>query len=146
MKSDRPYLLDVNLLIALAWPSHVHHELAQAWFARTRRAGFRTCPVTEAGFVRISSNPKFSPVAATPADALALLDQITRLPEHEFWPDDLSLQAALSKIRPLVASHRQITDAYLAGLATSHGGILATLDRGAVVLSSSVELVGASRH
>jgi toxin-antitoxin system PIN domain toxin len=146
MKASRPYLLDVNLLIALAWPSHIHHELAQTWFRRGRRSGFRTCPVTQAGFVRISSNPKFTSAAVAPVDALALLDRITNLPEHEFWPDDVSLQDALSKIRPLVAAHRQVTDAYLAGLARAHGGILATLDRGAAVLSSSVELVGIAHH
>jgi predicted nucleic acid-binding protein len=32
-------LLDVNVLIALAWPNHVHHDLAQTWFERNRRHG-----------------------------------------------------------------------------------------------------------
>ena len=53
----RPYLLDINVLLALTWPSHVFHPQAQEWFARNRAAGFRTCPLTEIGFVRISSNP-----------------------------------------------------------------------------------------
>lgn len=134
----------MNLLIALAWPSHVHHQEAQAWFAGKRRAGFRTCPLTQAGFVRISCNPKFSPDAVAPSDALQLLEAITSLPEHDFWADDLSLEEALGKIQPLLAGHRQVTDAYLAGLAAVHGGILATLDRGATALSRAVELVRAS--
>ena len=25
------YLLDVNVLIALAWPNHVHHAAAHTW-------------------------------------------------------------------------------------------------------------------
>lgn len=29
-------LLDVNVLVALAWPNHVHHEAVQAWFTETR--------------------------------------------------------------------------------------------------------------
>src|SRR5712692_653800 len=69
----------VNLLIALAWPSHVHHRQAQEWFARRKKAGFRTCPLTETGFVRISSNPQFTPDAVSPSDALALLGRITSL-------------------------------------------------------------------
>ena len=141
MKSNRPYLLDVNLLIALAWPTHIHHEGAQAWSARKRRTGFRTFLMKQAGFVRILSSPRFSPAAVAPAHALALLTQITNLPEHKFWAGDCSFHEALSNVRPLLASHRQVTDAYLVGLALAHEGILATLDRGAAVLSSSVELV-----
>ena len=45
---------------------------------------------------------------------------------------------------PLVG-HRQITDAYLVALATSRGGVLATLDRGVLAVvgnnEKSVELV-----
>ena len=138
------YLLDVNLLIALAWPSHVHHAEAQSWFLRKRKAGFSTCPLTQTGFVRVSSNPKFIADAVSPADALSLLHEITRLPEHEFWPDTLSLDDALRKVGRLMAGHQQVTDAYLTGLALARAGILATLDRGAAALSAATELVGAS--
>lgn len=130
----KPYLLDVNVLIALAWPSHLHHPDAHAWFGRARKAGFRTCPLTQTGFVRISSNPKFTPDAVTPADALALLERITALPFHEFWPDDLSLREALTGQRLLVG-HRQITDAYLLALAARRGGALATFDRAVLSLT-----------
>ena len=91
----KPYLLDVNVLIALVWPSHLHHEQAQRWFARRRAAGFRTCPLTQTAFVRISSNPNFTPNAVGPREALALLDRITSMPEHAFWPDDLPLRTAI---------------------------------------------------
>ncbi len=145
---SRPYLLDVNVLIALAWPSHVHHAEAQAWFGRRRKVGFRTCPLTQLGFVRISSNPGFSPQAVSPKEAEDLLSRITALPEHGFWPDDLPYANALGqppgKIARTVAGHRQVTDAYLIGLAAAHGGVLATLDRAASALSGPVELVGPS--
>ena len=139
----KPYLLDVNLLVALAWPPHVHHAQAQEWFARKKKAGFRTCPLTETGFVRVSSNPKFTSDAVSPADALALLGRIASLPGHEFWPDDLRLAEAIGAERP-IAGHRQVTDAYLAALAAAHGGILATFDRGVLALrgaSGVVELL-----
>ena len=29
-------LPDVNVLIALAWPNHVHHDAARSWFATNR--------------------------------------------------------------------------------------------------------------
>ena len=125
----KPRLLDINVLLALAWPAHVHHRQAQEWFARNRSAGFRTCPLTQLGFVRISCNPNFTPSAMTPASALALLDRITAMPEHGFWPDDLTLGQAIAA-EELLVGHRQVTDAYLLALAESHGGIIATLDRG----------------
>ena len=134
----KPYLLDVNLLLALAWPSHIHHSRAQQWFARKRRAGFRTCPITQIGFVRISSNPKFSPDAVSPRDALAMLERIAALPEHKFWPADLGVYDAFAKLAPIVG-HRQTANAYLMGLARSRTGILATLDRGTLVLTGGKE-------
>ena len=49
-------LPDVNVLIALAWPNHVHHDPARSWFAANLNTGWATCPLTEAGFVRLSCN------------------------------------------------------------------------------------------
>ncbi|MBM3749187.1 MAG: VapC toxin family PIN domain ribonuclease [Acidobacteria bacterium] len=129
----RPYLLDSTVLIALSWPPHVHHRLAQDWFARRRTSGFRTCPLTQLAFVRISSNPTLTPRAVSPMQALDLLNRITALPEHGFWPDDLTLQEALHVHQPILG-HRQYTDAYLLALAAAHGGLLATLDRGVLAL------------
>jgi toxin-antitoxin system PIN domain toxin len=129
----KPYLLDINLLIALAWPSHVHYYIAQKWFAKKRHVGFRTCPLTQIGFVRISSNPKFTPDVVSP---LTLLERVTALPEHKFWPADLALSDAIAKLEPIV-SHRQITDAYLLALARSRRGIIATLDCGALALAGA---------
>ena len=130
----RPYLLDVNVLLALAWPNHIHHREAQIWFAANAAAGFRTCPITQTGFVRISSNPAFTPQAVTPGEALALLDRMAQLPGHEFWPDDIPLRKAVENW-PFLAGHRQVTDAYLVALASAHGGILATLDHAALALT-----------
>lgn len=56
-------LLDVNALVALAWDSHIHHARMRAWFATNSPAGWATCPVTESGFVRVSSNSKVLPSA-----------------------------------------------------------------------------------
>jgi uncharacterized protein len=130
----RPFLLDTNILIALAWRNHVHHTEVARWFERKAVPGFRTCPITQMGFVRISSNPSFSPAAVLPAEAIALLERVTNLPGHGFWPDDLPLPQAVAAY-PVLASHRHITDGYLLSLAIAHDGILATLDRGIVALA-----------
>ena len=130
-----PYLLDINVLIALAWPNHVHHGEALAWFRRKASAGFRTCPATQLGFVRISSNLAFTAAAVAPSEALELLERITRLPGHGFWPDDLAAGEALRE-RKFITGHRQVTDGYLVALAVKHGGTVATLDRAMMAMAA----------
>ena len=53
------FLLDVNILIAMAWPTHRDHEKVLEWLARHAREGWATCPLTQTSFVRILSNPAF---------------------------------------------------------------------------------------
>ena len=122
-------LLDLNLLIALAWPSHLHHPQAHAWFSDKASSGWATCPFTQCGFVRLSSNPRIIPDAVLPQQALALLEEIVAHPHHVFWPDAVPLVGTELISTSLLVGHRQVTDAYLLGLAIHHGGKLATLDQ-----------------
>lgn len=122
-------LLDVNVLIALAWPSHVHHAVAHRWFSERRSLGWATCPTTESGFVRVSSSAAVIPHAVAPVEAMELLGQITHLRGHEFWADDVRGVVGPELDGSLVVGHRQVTDAHLLALALSRGGVLATLDR-----------------
>ncbi len=126
-------LLDVNMLIALAWPSHVHHHVAHTWFAKNHTDGWATCPLTQCAFVRVSSNPKIIPEAVQPNEALALLSKITALDYHVFWPDDVPFEHETVPTGLLVG-HRQIIDAYLLGLCIQHRGKLITFDRGVTAL------------
>ena len=122
-------LLDVNLLVALAWPQHVHHGLAHHWLSRLAGAKWATCPLTQLGFVRISSNPKIIAEAVSPRAAAQALGRITSQPAHLFWPDDIALAGLPSFDSTAFSGHRQVTDAYLIELARHHKGRLATLDR-----------------
>jgi toxin-antitoxin system PIN domain toxin len=133
----KPFLPDTNLLIALFWPSHVHHAMAVTWFARNRSRGWATCPLTEAGFVRIVSNPGFSRDAVTPTEALAVLQENAKAGDHRFWAASLSVQDAVKTVRSRLAGHQQVTDAYLLGLAMRRHGVLATFDAGIAALFES---------
>ncbi len=138
-------MLDVNVLVALAWPNHVHHSRALRWFAANREEGWATCPVTESGFVRVSSNVRVIPDARTPEQAIHLLRQIRQLPGHTFWGDDVSPVDSDATAFEQVVGYRQVTDAHLLTLAMRRGGSLATFDRGIAELApgvpSSVELI-----
>jgi toxin-antitoxin system PIN domain toxin len=131
------HLLDVNLLIALAWPQHVHHAQAHAWFNRVGHSRWATCPLTQLGFVRISSNPKIVSSAVSPREALVALQRMTALPGHAFWPDDVSPAGQTEFAALSLVGHRQVTDAYLLALCRRHKGRLATLDRGLAELCGS---------
>ena len=138
------HLLDTNVLIALAWPQHVHHVEAHAWFNRIGRESWSTCPITQLGFIRISSNPKVVREAVTPREALAVLDQIIALPGHQFWPDAVAPVQAATLSSIALVGHRQVTDAYLLALAQYRKGKLATFDAG---LSELIQLhKDRSRH
>lgn len=123
-------LLDVNVLIALAWPNHVHHDAARSWFASLRRTGWATCALTEAGFVRVSCNPSAVKQSTTPAEAIALLGRLRRLESHAYWAMDRSVTSLPPRILARIQGYRQITDAMLLALAMQYGGQLATLDAG----------------
>lgn len=129
-----PFLLDVNVLIALGWKGHPDHGRAQDWFARNNRAGWATCPFTQAGFVRIVSNPAFSQEAVSPREAVRLLASNVNHPTHQFWADNISLRDAIRHFDERLVGHQQITDAYLLGLAIHKKGRLATLDRSVIEL------------
>ena len=128
MRSARPTLLDVNVLVALFDPDHVHHDLAHDWFA-SATGGWATCPLTENGVVRILSNRRYSPVAEPPGRTVARLRAFCQSRDHQFWPDDISLRTTELFMDAVVYSHQAITDVYLLALAKHHGGRLATFDR-----------------
>ena len=123
-------LLDVNVLIALAWPNHVHHAAARAWFETRRREGWATCPLTEAGFVRVSCNPSVVRHTVTPLDAIAVLQRLSRLGSHTFWPMDQSITDLPESIGIRLQGYRHVTDAVLLAAAMHRKGQLATLDAG----------------
>jgi uncharacterized protein len=120
------YLLDVNVLLALSDPMHVHHDAAHRWFAGPGRSAWATCPITENGFVRVASHPSYPNRPGDAPAVLAILRQLCAVESHWFWSDDVSLRDVL---RPgAVLTHTQITDVFLLGLAVHKGGRLATFD------------------
>ena len=133
-------LLDVNALVALAWDSHVHHQAVRRWFAANRENGWATCPVTESGFVRVSSNPKVLASAIAVADARRVLAALREVGAHRFVIDDVS---PVDPDFPPIVGHRQVTDAQLLTLARRNGSRLVTFDTGIVTLAQGrgVELL-----
>lgn len=121
-------LLDVNVLVALFDPTHVHHEIAHRWFGQQKPRGWATCPITENGLVRVLTNPSY-PMKGFLADALLVrLRDFCASGGHAFLAADVSLTDAKRFDLAVVRGHKQLTDIYLLGLAEAHRARLATFD------------------
>ena len=123
-------LLDVNVLIALAWPNHIFHASARKWFREQRTKGWATCPTTENGFIRVSSNARVIPEAKSPGEAALFLRDLIAIEKHVFWAEESSVIDDRWISIDRIHTHRQITDAHLLSLALRHKARLATFDRG----------------
>jgi toxin-antitoxin system PIN domain toxin len=120
-------LLDVNVLLALLDGDHVDHQRAHTWLDDEIDAGWASCPITENGFVRIISQPRY-PSPISPAEAIALLSLACDGAHHEFWPCDVSLLDSAAVVHDRLHGPRQVTDAYLLALATARDGRFVTFE------------------
>lgn len=121
------YLLDINLLLALTDPMHIHHDVAHRWYVDVGAAGWATCPLTENGFVRIASHPRYPNRPGGVSAVLAMLRQLCAANGHHFWSEDISIRDLVGL--DTIITHAHVTDVYLLGLAVKKGGKLATLDQ-----------------
>jgi uncharacterized protein len=126
---NRVALLDVNVLLALFDPDHVHHDAAHDWFADRGESAWATCPLTENGFLRTAG------VLARTREFIAVsrlaqgLRKFQASGNHVFWPDAVSLLDDNLFNAEAVRGHRQLTDVYLLGIAVARNARLATFDR-----------------
>ena len=112
------HLLDVNVLLAAIWDNHPHHARAFAWLSGK---SILLCPLSELGFLRISSNKQA--INAPMDKARVLLEKFSAERKAEWIPDDLAA------LRSQPKKSEEVTDLYLADLAAKHGAKLATFDQ-----------------
>jgi predicted nucleic acid-binding protein len=112
------HLLDVNVLLAAIWDNHPLHERA---FGGIKGKTIAVCPLTELGFIRISTHPKAT-INAPMARTRELLQRFIKERNAQRIPDDLP---ALES-RPVKSD--EVTDSYLAELAARHHMKFATMD------------------
>ncbi len=122
------YLLDVNALIAALWTTHAQHAVTDAWLKGKQVA---LCPISEMGFLRISTHPRA--LGAAMPDAEKLLGEFYKDVSPKFVPADLSACGLGAK------NSDAVTDHYLARLADRHKMKLGTLDGS--IAHPAVELI-----
>ena len=122
------FLLDANVLLALAWPNHPFHQRAIARLVERGRSRWATCLLTQAAFVRLSSNPTVIPGAKSPAEAGYLLGELTDDPDHVFLEAKSRRLAGLQELLARCHGHNQVNDTFLIWLASSQGASVLTFD------------------
>lgn len=120
------HLLDVNVLVALLDEDHIHHAIATNWF-RSPRLRWAICPLTEAGFLRHAARPQTK--GASLRDAAKALERLAQEPGYSYQPLDTEWKTLTAPFADRIFGHKQITDAYLLGLAIQNNLVLVTLDR-----------------
>lgn len=123
-------LPDINILLALAWSNHPHHDAAHRWFAHDAAAGWATCLFTQTGFLRLSLNPQVVGVAIDCQAAIHLLHSLVPHPYHQYADSAPALTAtSFGALVPKIIGYRQVPDATLLHVARACGMKLVTFDR-----------------
>jgi len=125
--SKARFLLDVNVLVALADEEHEHHSPAMRWFSAAKR-DWGVCPLTETGFVRVAT--RCSAGRRTIQEVIAVYEEMTRFPGYRFWPIAEKWTDLVKPFAARLFGHNQITDACLLGLAVKENAVLVTFDQG----------------
>ena len=125
----RRNLPDLNVLIALTDPDHHYHRKARDWFI-SHRGIWGVCPLTEAGYIRITTNPAIHPYKRSLEQSIAILQSLKGFPDHLYWAINASWVDLTAPFAARIRGHQQVTDAYLLGLAIKEKGVLVTFDKG----------------
>jgi toxin-antitoxin system PIN domain toxin len=123
-------LLDLNVLIALVDSAHQHYQKAQDWFVSSRNSHWGVCPLTEAGFLRVTTNLNYRPKSRTFGEAIAILQLLKGHADYWYWEIDKSWVEVTAPFVMRINGHQQVTDAYLLGLAIGKNLELVTFDKG----------------
>lgn len=131
------WLLDVSVLVARFWETHIFHRRVRCWMNEHAGEPWATYAITQAGMVRTISNPVFSEYAPTPIEAIHWLSKsLANDPQHQFWPENLPHTEACLQTPIRLVGHKQLTDAYLLGLAMHHQARLLPLDQRMIALTA----------
>jgi len=87
-------LLDVNAMLALLDPMHVHHEAAHRWYALHSPMRLLTCSHTENGVIRVASQPQYPNCLGTSGRVREMLQRFSRQVDVETCGQEVSLLGA----------------------------------------------------
>jgi uncharacterized protein len=122
-------LLDINLWVALVDQRHIHHPIAQAYWAENGANPFAFCRITMLGFLRLATSPKAVLHPKSHAEAWSIYQEFMAIPQVRFLSEPPALESSFQSLTTQAAfPHRLWTDAYLAAFAIASGCRLVSFD------------------
>lgn len=124
-------LPDVNVWLALAFDSHIHHPAAKAWFDGLADSTCYFCRLTQQGFLRLATNPKvFGASAVTMPQAWQMYDMYLGDPRVSFAEEPPGVEQIWRVYtQQQTFSPKVWNDAYLAAFGQAAGNELITFDQ-----------------
>ncbi len=122
------FLLDVNALLALLDPTHIHHEAAHRWYESRSPLRMMTCSHVINGVIRVASQPKYPNCLGTSARVRDVLCELVRNVNAEPCAQDVSLLVDGILLQPTALTPSRVSDLYLLALAAANGARFATFD------------------
>jgi hypothetical protein len=125
------WLLDGNVLAALMIDTHIHHRAARRWLDSHDDA-FASCCISQGALLRVHMTMAADHSAGAAWKSLAAFEAH---PRHVYWDDGFGYRGVPHRH---LQGPKQVTDAWLAQLARSHKGRVATFDAALALLHSDV--------
>ena len=123
------FLLDVNALLALLDPMHVHHDAAHQWYELHSPLRLLTCSLVENGVIRVASQPKYPNCLGTSGRVREALQKFIVQVQAKSCLHQISLLDDQVLLRPDLLSPSRVSDMYLLAMAAANGARLATFDQ-----------------
>ena len=105
--------------------NHSHHQIVKDWFYRAPRLKWAICAFAEAGYLRLASRPGQHSIAQATGSLISFKKHhgYRYIPIHADW------ETLCGRFFKRLYGTKQVTDAYLLGLAVEENLVLVTLDR-----------------
>lgn len=125
------FLPDINIWLALAFEVHSGHRDALRWFDRQEEETCFFCRTTQAGFMRLATNPVlFGPDTCSLSDAWSFFDRFLEDPRFLYSQEPPGLEHFWrSFTMASTFSPKVWNDAYLAAFALAGGYGLVSFDK-----------------
>jgi predicted nucleic acid-binding protein len=121
-------LPDVNALLALLDPMHIHHEAAHQWYASEAPMRLILCSHVENGVIRIASQPKYPNCLGTSSRVRDVLREFAHKVNTVSCEKDVSLLDEEVLLQSGALTPLRVSDLYLLALAAANDARFATFD------------------
>lgn len=122
------FLPDVNTLLALLDPMHVHHEAAHQWHAEQSPLRLILCSHVENGVIRVASQPKYPNCLGTASRVRDVLWGFVQKGNSASCGKEISLLDDGILLQSGALTPSRVSDLYLLALAAANDARFATFD------------------